>query len=241
MRKLTFSLILLFLLGIAVAGATVVTFLLTSPEMRNTHFWISFGTLAFCTVLSFGYGILQVIAGDERIAPLPSLFSLGTMICFYDLFVLAAVLVTRSWTLSVPAYVALHVGGAVLFLVLGGFLSMVVLSTGRNDEEARRSRLHLADLATKADQAAEAFSRGGETGSFAARLRALSEALRYSDPMSHPSLAAEEERLANLLETLHQSGAGSSGGGGEPQEGERLLSEAERLLKERNARLLRLK
>ncbi len=102
------------------------------------------------------------------------------------------------------AYVALHVGGAVLFLVLGGFLSMVVLSTGRNDEEARHSRLRLADLATKADQAAEAFSLGEETGSFATRLRSLAEALRYSDPMSHPSLAAEEERLANLLETLRR-------------------------------------
>ena len=228
-----FNLFLIMLL--IAAAAAVFVYFLTTPEQRGTTFWISVGFLGFALVLEtlMASGIaMRSNKGKE----VPVGFSKVILGGLYFVFVIAVSIWNAFKGFSTTAYILIHVGGLVVFLIPMIMMNMASLRmSGADRKEREEGRLNLSSLANKVAYVAddmkanrwETGNAGGMDQADIMRVANLAEALRYSDPA--PASSKIERELDLAVQRLVVAAESKN-----PEDISRACLEAERALKDRN-------
>ncbi|MDD3768705.1 MAG: hypothetical protein PHO50_07820 [Aminobacterium colombiense] len=133
------SLILLFVMAVALSAVIAVSFMTTEPDSRSAHFWMTLFFLLLGVVFSFLFGLLQIRIDLDKGLPTPAFFSLGTLIVLYDLFLIVnPLLFWKGFEFSVTGYAITHIIGLATFLSLSGTTLMAAVSiTAREKQEKK--------------------------------------------------------------------------------------------------------
>ena len=220
-----FNLFLIMLL--IAAAAAVFVYFLTTPEQRGTTFWISVGFLGFALVLEtlMASGIaMRSNKGKE----VPVGFSKVILGGLYFVFVIAVSIWNAFKGFSTTAYILIHVGGLVVFLIPMIMMNMASLRmSGADRKEREEGRLNLSSLANKVAYVADDMKANGMDQADIMRVANLAEALRYSDPA--PASSKIERELDLAVQRLVVAAESKN-----PEDISRACLEAERALKDRN-------
>ena len=220
----------LAMLAIAAAVLVAVAFLL--PFGRGPGFWVGLASCVVALLVAAGTW-LRVSAGRDlksRAYGWP-LLSVAWRYAAVQAVAGLAEMLLSPW-------VPWQIGLAVNIILLGAcLLGLVATDTARGEVERLDRKIKeqtsfiqslRADLEGLADRAAD--------GGAKRDIRALAEAVRYSDPMSHPQLAALEGGLGAKAAQLAQAVAAGDGGASAALAGELQL-----LLSDRNRKCRMLK
>lgn len=188
----------------AVVLTIAVILLADLPFLNPEQAWITLGVLILAEFVLYSL-ILHYIAQQSRSNKLMSGFMAYASIAgLYFLAVVIAIVVTLAFGLSTSKYILIHV----ILLAAAAILSGGVMLFSRNVSEQEREieeqagwinqmMLHLReikqDLESWNHPVKDLLKKG---------LEDLEEKVRYSDPVTHPGLAAAERELLDLIRQL---------------------------------------
>jgi hypothetical protein len=235
-------------LAVICVVAGVFIYFLTTPEQRNTTFWISMGLLLFSAVLS-GLFAVRIVYSDAGRQP-PHTFTQLALAFLYVLFVILASTFNAFAQMKVLHYFLLHAAGGLVFLLPLQLVNMAGLKSAGGRQVVRQARKRLGDDSARMNGL---LSRIGnerpEVASALTPLRKLAENLLYAEPTQAPQ--SEETALTRALDEiqikgellLSASGADLAGRDADARREEllRAVLEADRALKARNEAILRSK
>ena len=172
------------------------------PFRKNAVFWLSyvFGAVAIAAQL---YVLSVAFVGQESLRSKFYGFPIARVGVVYLIVQLILSLVCMALAAILPIWVAILLDAVVLGAAAVGFVAT----------DAMRDEIQRQDTALKKDvsamRAMQSMARplADQCGdaAVAAELEKLSEALRYSDPVSGPAVAAAEAELKRLLEELQKA------------------------------------
>lgn len=219
--------------ALLVFGLLALALFLTIPEARQDTpvFWISF---AFAIPTNFVLLSLSTVwgfsRGGEKFMRLPA--ALYTSVIFSTALLIAGGLYAYLDVTDVTWPIITFVGIVVFYVILGigSVLGTGYMSAVENEVKVKRSYIKMleADILD-----CELKSTKPEVQ---AALRALAEAVRFSDPMSHPSLAGAEAEISSAVYAI------SAELGADPAaDVTAAIARTEIMLKSRNNRCMMLK
>lgn len=197
------SLILLFVMAVALAAIIAVSFMTTEPDSRSAHFWMTLFFLLLGVVFSFLFGLLQIRIDLDKGLPTPAFFSLGTLIVLYDLFLIVnPLLFWKGFEFSVTGYAITHIIGLATFLSLSGTTLMAAVSiTAREKQE--KEDIYTIRLWT--DRLHRILSQARDNGlddEILLELQKVAGRVRYTDPVSCDESIHIEKEIASTIEEL---------------------------------------
>jgi predicted transcriptional regulator len=212
---------------IVLAVFNVIAFII--PFKREAGFWTGYGFSMAAMFLCVGVGLYALGREEMR-----SKFY-GMPLAYMAWFYLAVQLITGLAIMAIPAipYQAGVIAGTVL---LGGFLvGLIGVNTGKKmiervDQKIREKVFYIKSLQVNI----EGLAGRAADESIKKKLKTLAEAIRYSDPMSSPQLAALENQIEAKASALAEGMADIS-------TTSTLCDELQQLIAERNRKCKLLK
>ena len=190
-----FNIFLTLTLVCVVAGVFIYFF--TTPESRDTTFWMSMGLLLFAGVISALFAARIVYSDDSRQPP--HTFIQLTLAFLYVLFVIAASIINSFVKMSVLNYFLLHVAGGFVFLLPLQFVNMAAIKSGGAKAVTEMARNNLRDASARV-QAIISRMESRDPKADLTKLRKLADNLLYAEPSQAP--AAVEHELTTSIEEL---------------------------------------
>jgi len=176
-----FNIFLTLALMSVVTGVFIYFF--TTPESRDTTFWMSMGLLVFAGVLSALFASRIVYSDDSRQPP--HTFTQLMLAFFYVAFVIAASIINIFVKFSVLNYFLLHVAGGAVFLLPLQFINMAALKSGGAKAVAEKARNNLRDESARVQNLLSRI-QSRLPGTDVTKLRKLADNLLYSEPTQAP-------------------------------------------------------
>ena len=190
-----FNIFLTLALVCVVAGIFIYFF--TTPDNRDTTFWMSMGLLLFAGVLSALFASRIVYSDDSRQPP--HTFTQLMLAFLYVIFVIAASVVNAFVKMSVLNYFLFHTAGGLVFLLPLQFINMAALKSGGAKAVAEKARSSLRDESTRVQNLLSRI-QSKHHGVDVTKLRKLADNLLYSEPAQAPK--ATERALAMTIDDL---------------------------------------
>ncbi|MDR1732402.1 MAG: hypothetical protein LBR61_09965 [Synergistaceae bacterium] len=222
--------------------AGIFIYFLTTPEQRNTTFWISMGLLLFSAVLS-GLFAARIVYSDSSRQP-PHTFTQLMLACLYVVFVILASVFNAFVQMSVLRYFLLHVAGGLVFLLPLQFINMAALKSGGAQQVVREAKNRLGDESARVNDLLSRFGARPDMAGALTPLRKLADNLLYSEPTQ--ASKGVEAALTRTLDEVQVKGELLLSASGEETSARlddliRAAVEADRALKARNEAILRSK
>ena len=192
--------IVTFIAFFLVCVALNVIMFLTLPEARihTNVFWFVWAfTFPLNLVMSFVSLAIVCRSENESLIFMPVMY--GITIAAFVAYVLAAFKILYTpfiTTLQIPILTETIITVIYLIVILYALLGMRYVS--QNQKETKKKVLYVRTLYTDLESCLPTL----QDEAMAASLRALAEAIRFSDPMSHPSLSTIESALADVVSTI---------------------------------------
>ena len=190
-----FNIFLTLTLICVVVGLFIYFF--TTPESRDTTFWMSMGLLLFSGILSAFFASRIVYSDDSRQPPHTFTQLMLALLCV--VFVIAASIVNVFVKMSVISYFLLHVAGGLVFFLPLLFVNMAALKSGGAKAVAEKARNNLRDESTRVQNLLSRIASKHPTSDIT-KLRKLADNLLYSEPAQAPQ--AVERALAMTIDDL---------------------------------------
>ncbi|MCD9024807.1 hypothetical protein [Cohnella silvisoli] len=232
---------------LALLVTLAVVFLIGLPFARISHAWISLFALFIAETALYGLSLYYIPNRKHSDATIPGYLAFGTIAGLYLIVVIIFIIVfSLVLDLSTFNYGLLHF---IALGVAGIMASMVAIYFRHADDQEVNSTAQVqwvsgmrsTLLSIKQELAGWNHE---ERGGLAKGIAELEEKVRYSDPVSHPSLVGTEE---SLMQQVHELASGISSlvketeTTGETERVGRQIRETMNLLESRNQRLLQLK
>jgi hypothetical protein len=214
----------------------VFIYFFTSPESRDTTFWMSMGLLLLAGALSALFAVRIIYSGDGRQPP-HTLTQL--MLAFlYVFFVIAASIINAFVKMSVLNYFLLHAAGGLVFLLPLQFVNMAALKSGGAKAVAEKARNSMRDEPARVQNLLSRIT-SRHPGADVTKLRKLADNLLYSEPAQAPN--AVERALSMAIDDLEARGELFMSDPGSSDALSDAADAADRALKARNEAILRSK
>jgi hypothetical protein len=184
-------------LALVCVVAGIFIYFFTTPENRDTTFWMSMGLLLFAGVLSALFASRIVYSDDSRQPP--HTFVQLMLAFLYVFFVIAASIINAFVKMSVLSYFLLHVAGGLAFLLPLQFVNMAAIKSGGAKAVAEKARNSLRDESTRVQNLLSRIA-SKHPGVDMTKLRKLADNLLYSEPAQAPK--AVERALAMTIDDL---------------------------------------
>ncbi|MBB6672032.1 hypothetical protein [Cohnella nanjingensis] len=193
----------IYVLALIVTVAAV--FLTGLPVYRPGHFIFTVGSLLLAETAAYGYSRYMSSIKRSFGKTGPSYLGYGTVIVLYFIAVLGIiVLFSIMLDVSTGSYALIHLIALAIAGILGGFMAFSVKNAEEQEDEAAASvqwvsgmlqsllsaKLHLNAVS---DASAVPLKRSVEE---------LEEKVRYSDPVTHPSMRDTDQLLLQRVQLL---------------------------------------
>lgn len=194
---------ILAMLGLLTIGATfTIAFLWSTPENRNSIFWLSLATVGFAELLLFGYPIsLELGGADGGRAPFRG--ATGVIIGIYSLGV-AILAVAALIGFSFNLLVTLHIILFVFVVLTAGGVALTQGKAAAGEEPRLREKQQIENLREQFDLIVHKLAAlppdAGRTLTNSAR--AIQESFRYVRAVGHPKAAGIDSELSTQLQHL---------------------------------------
>lgn len=171
------------------------------PFLRPNHLWISLEALALAETAVYGtviYGITQ----KERNGNLSIGYSTFVTVSMFYLVAVVIIIVLFSllFDVSVRSYILIHI---IAFAVAGVAAGLAALAAGKSveDDDITVQTQHMQNMQYALRDAVRQL-RGREEAELLRDLERLEEKVRFSDPVSHPTMLDDDHRLVTEAERL---------------------------------------
>ena len=222
----------IYLLAVTAAAYAIINLLVFTfidfARLNNAQFWISwafmFGLNSIMTI-AVGLKIRKKDPHDIRLYPFTLL--LGGNIAYLILGIIF------TWLLPKVLYVVIVDIIVAIIYALVAFRFVLAVSYVRDGDAARRKKIaYIRQMTTMV----ESYASLAPDADTADSVKKLSADFRYSDPMSHESLAGVEQKLMEMVISLEDAVRG-----GDKEKIDAQIAEVRRELKLRNAMCANLK
>lgn len=222
----------IYLLAVTAAAYVIINLLVFTfidfARLNNAQFWISwafmFGLNSIMTV-AVGLKIRKKDSHDIRLYPFTLL--LGGNIAYLILGIIF------TWLLPKVLYVVIVDIIVAIIYALVAFRFVLAVSYVRDGDAVRRKKIaYIRQMTTMV----ESYASLAPDADTADSVKKLSADFRYSDPMSHESLAGVEQKLMEMVISLEDAVRG-----GDKEKIDAQIAEVRRELKLRNAMCANLK
>ena len=204
---------------------------LTLPDgiVKTFNFWLAW---SFTFVLNYAaaFGVVTYVNKKHQdITIPPSLFVVAGFSALYLIVGFIFMYINKiTWK---PIIIVEAIISVAYFVVLFAVLRAATY-INENDKKQKAKVFYIRDLQSDVDYVCSLVSNS----ELKTKLNKLSEDIRFSDPMSHESLAMVEEQLKELVFRMNSAASENN-----DEELEKLIKEADLKLKYRNSKCINLK
>ena len=213
------TILLSLLLALAVAVTLAFAFVLTEPESRGDIFWVSIGLFVWCEFLTFGLAIYYNAVRGEAQHPAPMFFAMGVVVLAYDAAVIAgAIILWAVLGVELKTYLLTHLFLLFALVLCGAGVGILAGNVTKEERREKAGRAHWQDMQIAVDDIIHrlnARSAVSPNHDIVKALRALSEAIRFADPIGDPELCDPERAIEEQIRDLRAETESSSALNGE--------------------------
>ena len=231
MKKAGQNFILITLLLISAVLIAVCLFTVPAERLDTTVFWVAFGcAFPLNLVMLFAVHIWCGKKNGNALVQMPVAYRVA--LTFYAIYVIAGAIFMYAAIESLVAVLVTEILVTIVYIIIGMY-SLLAVNHIVNDENKIKTKV--AYIAILKEDIEVIIPRVADTAARNA-LMDLAECVRFSDPMSHPSLAGVETQL-----TVEVSRISSLANEGRVDEIVSAVAGAKALLESRNRRCMMLK
>lgn len=191
--------------GLVVLATVAILLLFRMPELRPGHFGITLAAFLVAETAAFLVTSASKRSREQFARKVPGYLALASVAWFYFIAVAAITLLfSVIGDVTVRSYALIHVIAAALAGIVAALAAVGSRGAQEQEEKIAAQTLLLQDmqrLLLSAEHELAGWSHP-ERERLLAKVAELKEKIRFSDPVSHPSLEAEESRLLRSLEEL---------------------------------------
>ncbi|MDO3677353.1 hypothetical protein [Paenibacillus ehimensis] len=232
--------------GLIVLGTVAAFFLCPVEDWGTGHWWISLISIVLAEAACY-YCAVGEVKQNRRGDVLPASLTFVTISVLYGAAaIFHTVFFWLTLRISLTSYVLIEVITAVLWAI-GMGLAYHFTNVVRNQEDDRKAQMQLMkQMKLALDSVSYALEEEEieEREALKAGVRELIEKVKYSDPVSHPSMIHMEENLLWQIKELERCVRGLSdqaGKTGKVEMSRKLLRDISADLGRRNSQLITLK
>lgn len=237
---------LIYILAILITLAVV--FLIGLPFSRTSHTWISLGALLLAETAIYGLALHYISGGKRASALIPGYLAYSVIAGLYLAIVIVFIIVfSLAADISTVSYGLLHFIALAIAAIMASLITLYVRHAEQQDGDPSASSHdwvpEVRDTLLLVKQELEGWN-GEASGGLRKGIEELDEKVRYSDPVSHPSLSGTEKNVLNRIRLLANEISELATASETDGEAERLSKQIREVSNEvsvRNQRLVQLK
>lgn len=191
--------------GLTVVLTLAVIFLTGLPFVRENHLWITLSALLLAETIAFRVVIYMLSNHKQFTKLIPGYMAYGTVSGVYFLSVILIVGLFSLWlNVSTFSYFLIHLIALAAAAIVFGLVALYVKNVGHQEADTasqvqllKGMQLTLLTVKQHVDM-----WNDENSGSIKQLVEQLEEKVRYSDPISHPSLSLTDQELVQQIQEL---------------------------------------